>query len=279
MTSTHLKFLVPGTLEEAQAHLCDLPTAVVLAGGQHLVPRWRETPMPDAILSLSGIETLKEIALENDVLSIGAGATLHDLASSPIIQLRVPALSQLASRMGDCFMRNRATVGGALCTTAQAGCLPAAMIGLDATLHTTARRIALSDWFSPTTGPLALERGELITRVTFPLPEAASHQFLRLVPGRFSLITVFASKGARGVCVGISGLGPWSFRARAAQAWMEMEDFSAEAAPIWALDDCLPKSDVQATADYRQFQARRLLRAAGEALAVRAGRGAPSTQS
>jgi len=261
----------PLTLADAQARLRDVSDAVPLAGGQHLVPRWRDTAMPPAIVSLGSIAALRRITVDDNGLSIGSGTSLQDVATSALVQHRLPALAGLAARMGDRLMRNRATIGGALCTTHEAGCLPAALLGTGALLHTTAREIPASDWFCATGGAPSLAPGELITRITLPQPVAASHQCLRLTPGRFALVTVFASKGTRGLNVGVSGLQAWPFRALAAESWLAQGDLGAGPALDRVFADCSPRSDVQASGQYRLAQAQALLQAAGLALSAPTG--------
>src|SRR5690606_34817263 len=110
-----------------------------------LIPRWRQSEIPHTVVSLSLVSAMRHIERNGPVLRLGAAVTLHELAESTVVRNSIPALAGLAGKMGDQFMRNRATIGGALCTTAQAGCIPAAMLGTKAIVHTTARDIAAHD--------------------------------------------------------------------------------------------------------------------------------------
>lgn len=255
----------PVTVEAACSLLLGNPGAVPIAGGQHLVPRWRDTPWPRSLVSLRSIESLRQIDASETMLSLGAAVTLQELADSSIVQHRLPTLSQLAGRMGDRLLRNRATVAGALCTTSSSGCLPAAMLGLGATLLSTERTIDVDDWFLPG-GPSGLRRGELITKVLIPLPEATSHQWLRPIPGRFAWLTVFASRGPAGWLVGVTGLAAHAFRATQAEAWLARSTAPGAPAPDDVFDRIEVISDVRADARYRLAQARRLLLAVSREL-------------
>lgn len=259
--------LLPRTLEEAQAQLHRTPEARVLAGGQSLVPAWRSSGLPPAVLSLDRIESLRGVHMEGDSLQLGAQTTLHELATSALVRRQLPALARMAARMGDCFMRNRATVTGAACSTSGAGCLPAAMLACGATVHTTARTISAEQWFAPPDPTAGLQRGELVVRLAFPIPEVASHQCLRLTPARFAAVTVFATRGARGFGVGVSGLGERSLRSLSAEAWLAAGEPGDERTIAAVFDGLPPHAGADTAFDYRVAQARRLLRSAAVALA------------
>jgi carbon-monoxide dehydrogenase medium subunit len=265
-TPESLSWYQPTKLEEVQALLLRFPDATLLSGGQHLIPRWQETQIPETIVSLSHIEALRNIELNGNTLEIGAAVTLSELANSEIVIRAVPALSSLAGSMGDRFMRNRATIGGALCTTHLAGCMPAAMLGTNAILHTTARDIPSSEWFHARESTPILGKGELIVRVSLRIPTNATHQSLRLVPGRFALITVFAARNNQEFAVGISGMARSAFRATIAESWLARGDISDEVRLNQLFDEHPARTDIDASGVYREAQARRLLKNAARIL-------------
>ncbi|MER1967566.1 FAD binding domain-containing protein [Castellaniella sp. GW247-6E4] len=258
MMDNPLNWHRPAALEDARALLLRFPDAVPMGGGQHLIPRWQQSETPGTIVSLSLVPAMRGIERSGHTLRIGAAVTLSELAGSAVIMNSLPALSSLAGNMGDRFMRNRATLGGALCTTSQAGCIPAAMLGTKAVVHTTARDIASQDWFRPHHAGRTLEKGELIVGVSLEIPDAASHQCLRLVPGRFALLTVFATRTGHEFGVGISGLAASAFRAFAAEAWLAGGTAVDEALGRM-LQEHPARSDIYAGSAYRQAQTRRLL--------------------
>lgn len=265
MTAESLNWHQPIELDDAKALLSRFPDAVVLAGGQHLIPRWQETLIPATVVSLSQISALRHIELNGGMLEIGAAVTLNELAKSEVVATAIPALASLAGKMGDRFMRNRATVGGALCTTQRAGCIPAAMLGMDATVHTTDRDIPSSEWFKTERSTSPLEKGELITGVCLQVPTAATHKYLRLISARFALITVFASKADIGFAVGIGGLADTAFRATAAECWLRSGATNdGELSALFS--EHPPRTDHHASAAYREAQTRRLLTNVAEAI-------------
>ena len=80
----------------------------------------------------------------------------------------------LAEHIGDAQVRNRGTIGGSIANNDPAADYPAAIVGLNATVHTNKRTIAADDFF---TGMFdtALNDGEIITEVRFPKPDKAGY--------------------------------------------------------------------------------------------------------
>src|SRR5208337_5290074 len=97
-----------------------------------------------------------------------------EVARSSVVRAAIPALATLAGGIGDPHVRNRGTIGGSLANNDPAADYPAAVLALGATIVTSRRRIAADDYF---TGlfETALESGELITQVSFPIPQKAAY--------------------------------------------------------------------------------------------------------
>ena len=103
-------------------------------------------------------------------------------------------------------MRNRGTIGGSLANDDPAACYPAAVLGLGATVHSDRRDIAADDFFLGIYST-ALAENEVITAVSFPVPEKAGWQKFKQPASRFSIVGVFVSKGPKGVRVAVTGAG------------------------------------------------------------------------
>src|SRR3546814_7669308 len=97
-----------------------------------------------------------------------------DVCSSDLFKKAIPALAHLAGGIGDPQVRNMGTLGGSLANNDPAADYPAAVLGLGATVHTSKRKIAADDYF---TGMFetALEDGEIIVKVEFPIPKRAGY--------------------------------------------------------------------------------------------------------
>ncbi len=181
--------------------------AKFLGGGQSLLPAMKlGLNAPAALVDLSGIAALQGITVAGGTLTIGAATTHAAVAASSAVQKAIPALADLAGKIGDRQVRNRGTLGGSLANNDPAACYPAAVLGLGATVTTNQRSIAADDFFLGiyTT---ALAEGEVITAVSFPIPEKSGWQKFKQPASRFSIVGVFVSKGPAGVRVAVTGAG------------------------------------------------------------------------
>jgi carbon-monoxide dehydrogenase medium subunit len=182
-------------------------------------------------------------------LTIGAGTTHATVAASKDVQAAIPALADLAGRIGDRAVRNRGTLGGSLANNDPAACYPAAVLGLGATVHTDRRTIEADQFFSGPYGT-ALAEDEVITAVSFPIPEKAGWQKFVQPASRFSLVGVFVSKGPAGVRVAVTGGGSGVFRATSLEALLSAHWSAAALAGARVPADDL-NSDLHGSAGYR----------------------------
>ena len=239
-------FLRPTTLDEALAALAD-EDAQALAGGQTLLPTMKaRLAMPATLVSLTGIAALKGIEATKGTLTIGAGETHAAIAKTTAI----PGLASLAGRIGDPAVRTRGTIGGSLANNDPSACWPAAALGLGATIVTNAREIEADDFFQGlfTT---ALDEGELITAVRFPVPDACRYEKFHQPASRFPLVASFVAKTGGAVRVAITGAGGNGvFRWTEAEAALT-DDFSAHALDGLAVDPSDMIDDIHGAADYR----------------------------
>ncbi|MBT9597453.1 MAG: xanthine dehydrogenase family protein subunit M [Vitreoscilla sp.] len=189
--------------------------AKIVAGGQSLLGSMKlGLAAPSALVDLGGIATLKGITVANGQVTIGAMTPHAVVAASKEVAAAIPALAELAGKIGDRQVRNRGTLGGSLANNDPAACYPAAVLGLGATIHTDRRKIAADDFFKGLY-ETALAEGEIITAVSFPVPEKAAWQKFNQPASRFSIVGVFVSKGPAGVRVAVTGAGACVFRAKA----------------------------------------------------------------
>lgn len=225
--------------EEAQA----------LGGGQTLIPTLKQRlASPSTLVSLKGIAEMQGVCLGDDGSVCIGGATNHATVAAEAGAY--PALADTAAHIGDPAVRNRGTVGGSLANNDPSACYPAAALGSGATIVTNARQIAADDFFQGmfTT---ALDEGEIITEVRFPVPEKANYQKFVQPASRFALVGVYVAKYADGVRVAITGASnDGVFRWAEAEAALSA-NFSASALDGLSLsgDDMI--SDLHGTGQYR----------------------------
>lgn len=240
----------PTHVADALALLSAHPDARVLAGGQSLLAAMKlRLAAPSDLIDLGVIPELKLISLKGDTLTIGAMATHAEVANSNDVKRALPALAALAEGIGDRQVRNRGTLGGALANNDPAACYPAAVMGLNATIRTSTREIAADDFFRGMY-ETALNPGELIVAVDFPLPRRAAYVKFRHPASRFALVGVFVSESAAGVRVAVTGAAPSVFRVPEMEKALRA-DFKPEAiAKIKVSPDEL-NNDIHADAEYR----------------------------
>jgi carbon-monoxide dehydrogenase medium subunit len=241
--------------------------AKALAGGMTLLPTMKQRlASPAALIDLKNVPELAGITREGGNLRIGAMSRHADVAASSVVQAAIPALAKLASGIGDPHVRNMGTIGGSLANNDPSADYPAAALALGATIITNKRQILAQDFF---TGlfETALGSGELITQVSFPIPQKAAYMKFANPASRYALVGVFVAKTADGVRVAVTGAGANGvFRASAFEAALSA-NFSPAALDGVSVSASGLSSDLHADADYRAHligvMAKRAVAAAG----------------
>lgn len=245
----NFNFEKPGSVAEAVAALA-AEDAQPLGGGQTLIPTLKQRlNQPSSLISLTGIADIKGVCMTDDgQLAIGGGTTHAAVAAQAAAHY--PGLAGLASHIGDPAVRNRGTIGGSLANNDPAACYPAAALGSGATIKTNSREIAADDYFQGMFDT-ALDEGEIITEVRFPVPEKANYQKFVQPASRFALVGVMVAKYADGVRVAITGASEEGvFRWAEAEAALSA-DFSADALNGLSLSGDGMIGDLHGSGDYR----------------------------
>jgi carbon-monoxide dehydrogenase medium subunit len=244
----NFEFKQPKTISEALIALKS-DEAQALAGGQTLIPTMKQRlASPSSIVSLSEIPEIKGICKNDDgSISIGGGTTHADVANNSNI---FPGLVTLAENIGDAAVRNRGTIGGSLANNDPAACYPAAVLSAGATIVTNAREISGDDFFQGMF-ETALDEGEIILSVRFPVPSLSSYQKFIQPASRFAMVGVFLSNFDNGIRVAITGASE-----EGVYRWGEAEEALKDNFSESALNDLLiePKGiigDIHASKEYR----------------------------
>lgn len=211
-------YIRPADVAAAVAGVGRGETGQYLAGGMTLLPTLKmRLARPAALVDLGAIPGLAGIRVERGRVSVGAMTRHADVADSAEVKSVLPALAELAGGIGDPHVRNRGTIGGSVANNDPAADYPAAVLGLAATVVTDRREIAADDYFRGmfTT---ALEPGELIVRIEFPVPRRAAYAKFPNPASRYAIAGVFVAETAAGVRVAVTGAGPGVFRASPLEA-------------------------------------------------------------
>jgi aerobic carbon-monoxide dehydrogenase medium subunit len=242
----------PSTLRQAISMLGKAEEPKLLAGGHTLIPTLKNRlASPNNLIDLGGLTELTGIEVKGKTLVIGAMTKHADVASSEVVKKAIPALAALAGGIGDPHVRNKGTIGGSIANNDPAADYPAACMALNATIVTNKRKIAADAFFTGMFGT-ALDDGEIITRVVFPMPGKAAYMKFPNPASRYALVGVFVASKGKEARVAVTGAGSDGvFR------WKEAEEALKPRfaiAPVERL--AAPKanglnSDMHASAEYR----------------------------
>ena len=241
----------PATARQAAGLLAKKEDAKLLAGGHTLLPTMKQRlAAPAALIDLGACADLKGIERKGRTVVIGAMTTHAEVAASPLVKETIPALAYLASHIGDPHVRHRGTIGGSVANNDPAADYPAALLALGATVVTNKRKLAAEEFF---TGlyETALDEGEIITKVAFPLASKAGYAKFRNPASRYAMVGVFVAKRGSDVRVTVTGAGDGGvFRWPEAEAAL-VGRFAAKSLDGLRHSSEGINSDMHADADYR----------------------------
>ena len=236
-----------------------------LSGGMTLLPTMKQgLASPSDVIDLAGLKN-SGVAVEGGKVTIKAGTTHAQVAADANVQKAIPALAKLASGIGDPHVRNRGTIGGSIANNDPAADYPAAVVGLNATVQTNARKIA-GDQFFTGMFETALAADEIVTAVEFPVPKRAGYAKFPNPASRYAMVGVMVAELADGsLRVAVTGAGPKVFRVPEMEAALK-KSFSADAISGISVSPGGLNSDMHASPEYRahlvSVMARRAIAAA-----------------
>jgi len=163
----------PRSVDEACACLAADADAVIIAGGQTLVPMMAmRLARPSRLVDIARIPELHGIRHDGAAIAVGAATRQVTAANSPAVAASVPLLAAALPWVGHAATRNRGTVGGSVANADPAAEIPLVLATLkgDIVLRgaAAARTVAADDFF---VGPMmtALTQGFCVTEVHFPV--------------------------------------------------------------------------------------------------------------
>jgi aerobic carbon-monoxide dehydrogenase medium subunit len=182
------------SVDEAASLFAKGKEAKYLAGGQTLLPVMKmRLAAPSDVIDLAKIKDMVGCLATNNGVEIKGATTHHEVSQDATVRKAIPALSHLASLIGDPAVRNRGTIGGSLANNDPAADYPAAVLALNATVKTNKRTIPADEFFKGLFST-ALQDGEIITAVSFPVVAKAGYAKFRHPASRFALTGVFVAK-------------------------------------------------------------------------------------
>ena len=246
------------------------PSSTILAGGTDLLVDLKfATQVPRVLIDISRAQDLKQIAIADQGLSIGALVTHAEIMRSPLIRDLLPVLADAAHTIGAVQTRNLGTLGGNLVTGVPSMDSGPALYALEALVTVAGaaghRQLPLAEFFS---GPrkTVLKPGELLAEIVIPkrnLGKPADFQKFGLRKGQaLALVNVAASLwvdwGKHAFIaprIALGAVAPTVMRAPEAEAFLEAcaitPEAMAEAGRI-AAAEAKPIGDFRAAAQYRR---------------------------
>ena len=270
MIPTAFEYERATSLDDALARLAAAGAAgKLIAGGHSLVPLMKlRLSEPTVLIDIAHIPDFAGIREAGGAIEIGAGATHHDVATSPLLRDRCPIVAEAAAMIGDQQVRNRGTLGGSLAHADPAADHPAVMLALDASLHLKGpngwRTVRARDFFR---GMLTVDLApdEILARVTFAPVRTAAYAKLQQRASRFAIVGVAAAVEVRdgaiaSARVGLTGASASPSRLENVEAALAGQPVSSNAVTAAAavagdgMEDL--NDDIHASADYRRAMIR-----------------------
>jgi CO/xanthine dehydrogenase FAD-binding subunit len=284
-----LEYEKPKTLDEAVRALGGAGDgAHVLAGGTDLVGWMRdEVVAPGLLVDIKGIPGLADVFVRGDSLVIGALVTFTRLLECVIVHRHFPLIREMAGTMASVGIRNRATLGGNICSAVPCCDGGPALLVHEARVGVRgaegAREIPMTEWFL---GPrkTALRPGEIVTEIAVPLPPGG-HGGCYVKLGRYrgedlaqASVAVLALPGNR-YRVAFGAVAPTPVRARRIESLMNgraLDDaLVAEAGKLIA-QETAPITDIRASREYRAHMLGVMFERGARAAASRLAGGGPA---
>ncbi|HEX9118619.1 MAG TPA: xanthine dehydrogenase family protein subunit M [Anaerolineae bacterium] len=267
-------YCAPASLPETLALLDRYgKSARLIAGGTDLLTALKERwEHPEMVISLGRLDELHFIEYDEILgLRIGAGATIREVETSPLIRTRYPVLAGAAATLASIQIRNLATVAGNICRASPSADMPPALLALDASIKIAGsageRLVPLSEAFLGP-GRTVVCPNEVLTEIR--VPPARPHSgaaYIKHSPRRamdlaaIGLAAFLGLEGGRCVTVGIAmgAVAATPRRARAAEAILLGQPPTPERlaqAGETAAAESSPIDDVRGSAIYRRKMVR-----------------------
>lgn len=264
------EYFAPKTLEEALGLLAEnRDGACVLAGGTDVVVKMTLGRLaPKAIVALEKIDGLNGIGFDPQKgLTIGATARLVEVAGHPDILKHYPALVHAVQVMANVQVRNMGTVAGNLCNAAPSAdtAPPLIVMGAEVALVSKKgeRRLPLDQFFKGP-GLTALEKGEIMTSISVPVPTPQSGASYKRISARcgvdiaavgVGVMTAFDGEACKEAKIALGAVAPIPMRALKAESLIQGKKLTEELiakAGDKAAEEAKPITDVRASAEWRK---------------------------
>ena len=286
--SCEFEYAKATTLQEALKLLAGTVPggSVPLAGGTDLVAWLRDGAVsPGLLVDIKGLAELRGIHFKAGSLWLGAGTPFAEIVESPLVRKHAPLLVESSGMVASVGVRNRATIGGNICSAVPCCDSGPALLVYEATLHVATlrgiRKIPATKWFL---GPrrTALAQGEIVTGISIPTGRhgGAFAKLKRYRGEDLAQASVAVRVDSAGLWrVAYGSVAPTPIRGAKVERllkWMKNppDEVLARAAEL-AEAEVAPITDIRGSKEYRRLMVGVMLQRAVQLAAERlAGRGA-----
>jgi len=255
-----------------------------IAGGHSLVPLMKlRLSEPKVLIDIARIPWLAGIGERDGRITIGAGTTHHDVATSKLLQERCPAIADTAAGIGDPQVRNRGTIGGSIAHADPSADYPAVMLALDAEIHLKGpagwRVVKAPDFFQDCF-TVNMAADEIIASIQFAPVRSAAYAKLKQRASHYAIVGVAAALGVNGgritsARVGLTGAASYATRLTGVEQALTGQpaasDTFEKASQVAGEDLAGINTDLHASADYRRAMIKVFTKRALVAAAERSG--------
>ena len=201
------------------------------------------------IIDIKGIKDLSGIKVSSKSLKIGATTKHAEVATSKEVKRAIGSLADLADGIGDPQVRNRGTIGGSIANNDPAADYPSACLALNATIHTSNRKID-ADKFFKGMFETVLKKSELIQAVEFQVPNKSCYIKFPNPASRYAIVGVYVAKFKKEVRVSVTGVESCVFRCKKLEDVLS-SNFSPTAIDSVNISSKGFNTDIHASAEYR----------------------------
>ncbi|MCK4315778.1 MAG: xanthine dehydrogenase family protein subunit M [Anaerolineae bacterium] len=288
---TEFDYVKPTSLAEASRflaeHAGEARPPLPFMGGTDIFVRMRDGFIhPRFVVDVKHLPGMRDILYDEQAgLTIGAAATMNQVACHPDVQAHYPLLAEAANSVASYQVRNRATLGGNLCNGSPAAdTAPAALVlegrivlhGPDTSTDPStdppgfgkpegSREVPAGEFFLGP-GETAMQAGELMTAIRFPTPPVGSAgRYLKLGRNKIGDLSIVgvavfgfpdgtAPSGYR-FRIGLASVAPVPLRTVEAEKVLAANppgEKTFALAAEKAMEAATPIDDVRASAAYRK---------------------------
>jgi len=284
----NFRYIKPSTVDEAVSSKSEYgKKANFLLGGTDLfIAMDKGVTVPEAVIDLKGIESLKYLEEKDGAIFIGAAVTWTELLESETIKKLVPALWEAADLVASVGVRNTATLVGNLCNAVPSLEGGAPLYVRDAVVFLEGkagkREVLIKDFFTGVKRTV-LKDDELMTGLKIPLVQDFGEVYIKM--GRYegedlaqAGVSVFVDKN-NNYRISLSAVAVTPVRATKAEDFLKgkqlTEELAAEAAEL-ALEAISPISDLRSSKEYRIHMCRIMVKRGLTASVSRMETGVPA---